>query len=151
VRPELIIEITSPETRSNDLVYKVEIYAEAGVTHYIIVDTRKWKGQERLYLLSYYLTPDGYESGAVDERGWLWLEPVGVWLGIQDNHVQCYDEAGRPIGDYTTIDTARAEAEARVRGEAEARAKAEARAIAAEARLRELEAEIRRLRGEGET
>ncbi len=37
-RPALIIEITSPETRENDLVHKVEHYARAGVAQYVIVD-----------------------------------------------------------------------------------------------------------------
>jgi Uma2 family endonuclease len=141
VRPDVIVEITSPETRSNDLVAKVDIYAIAGVPIYIIVDARIWKGQETLYLIGYRLTPRGYEVLAPDERGWLWVESVGVWLGLRDNQVVCYDAAGQVIGDYTAIDSARAEAEARAKAEAEARAKAEAQ-------LASLEAELRRLRGE---
>ena len=37
-RPALIIEITSPETRENDLERKVEHYAQAGVAQYVIID-----------------------------------------------------------------------------------------------------------------
>jgi Uma2 family endonuclease len=162
VRPDIIVEITSPETRSNDLIAKVEIYALAKVPRYIIVDTRIWDGHETIYLIGYHLTPRGYEVLAPDEVGRFWLEPVGVWLGIRDNRVTCFDAAGEPIGDYPELDAARIEAEARAetaeaRAEtAEARAEtAEARAVAeataraqAEQRLRELEAELRRLRGE---
>lgn len=61
--------------------------------------------------------------------------PARVWLGIQDEALACYDEAGRPLGDY------RAPAAAE-----QARAGAEARATL-EARLRAA-AELRRRRGE---
>jgi Uma2 family endonuclease len=156
VRPEVIIEITSPETRSNDLIAKVENYALARVPLYIIADTRIWNGQETLYLIGYHLTPRGYEALAPDKRGWFWLEAVGVWLGIQDNRIICFDALGNPIGDYTQIDAARAAAEIRAQAAetraqaAETRAQVEAMArTTAEARLRELEAELRRLRGEG--
>lgn len=141
VRPDLIIEITSPETRSNDLIDKVEIYAQAGIPLYIIADTRRWKGQETLYLLGYQLTPHGFEVIAPDQRGWYWIEVIGVWLGLYDNRVTCFDRAGNSIGDYAAIAAARATAETRA-------IESEARAEAAETRMRELEAELRRLRGE---
>jgi colicin import membrane protein len=96
----------------------------------------------------YRLTPDGYVALAPDGRGWISLEPAGIWFGIRDNQIVCYDEAGELIGDYATIDTARTEAENQSVAEAQARAEAEARAAATEARLRALEAELRRLRGE---
>jgi Uma2 family endonuclease len=149
VRPALIIEVTSPETRGIDIINKVEIFALAGVAQYIIVDVRQWKGVDTLYLLGYQLTARGYEVLAPDELGRFWIEPLGVWIGLLDNRVTCFDAAGAPIGDYPEVDTARAEAEARAET-AEARAAAEAQArVQAEARLRKLEAELRRLRGEG--
>jgi Uma2 family endonuclease len=149
VRPALIIEVTSPETRGIDIVNKVEIFAQAGVAQYIIVDVRQWKGVDTLYLLGYQLTPRGYEVLAPDEAGRFWIEPVGIWIGLRDNRVTCFDAAGEPIGDYPEVDAARAEAETRAET-AETRAAAEAEArMQAEARLRELEAEMRRLRGEG--
>jgi hypothetical protein len=72
---------------------------------------------------------------APDERGCLWLEPVGIWMGVRDNQIECYDAASNLIGDYNDIDAARAAAQAR--------------AAASEAHLRDLEVELRRLRGEG--
>jgi Uma2 family endonuclease len=155
VRPAVIIEITSPETRSNDLIDKVEIYAQAGIPLYIIADTRRWKGQETLYLLGYQLTLHGFEVLAPDQRGWYWIEVVGVWLGLHDNRVMCFDLAGNPIGNYAEVEAARTAAETRAAdaetraADAETHAAAEAAARAqAEVRMRELEAELRRLRGE---
>jgi Uma2 family endonuclease len=138
--PVLIIEITSPKTRRLDLKDKVRLYAMAGVEYYLIVDDRKQRGTNIRSLMGYRLGANGYEALAPDERGWLWMEPVGLWLGLQDNQVMCYDEAGSPIDDYIGMAQARAEAEARANTEAQARAEAEAR-------MRELEEELRRLRG----
>jgi Uma2 family endonuclease len=128
VRPDVIVEITSPETRSNDLIDKVAIYAQAGVPLYLIVDTRVWRGQETLYLLGYHLTPRGYEALAPDERGWFWIESVGVWLGLKDTRVVCFDRDGSIIGDYPEIMRSHAELESRVVAETTARMEAELRA-----------------------
>ena len=108
-------------------------------------------------LIGYQLTEAGYVPLAKNERGWLWLEPVGVWLGLRGKNLACYDEAGNLIEDYTRVSQARddeargrAEAEERADDEARRRAEAEECADEAEARIRELEAELRRLRGEGD-
>jgi len=91
-----------------------------------------------------------------DERGWIWLEPVQLWLGLSRDRLgnyerlACFDRTGAEVGDYTAISTALA-AETRARAEAEARATAEAEARAAEAgararaeaRIRELEERLR--------
>jgi Uma2 family endonuclease len=162
VRPALIIEITSPETAPVDRSTKVDEYDQAEVPLYIIVDAVLSRRQPTLRLVGYTRTPTGFQILVPNERGWLWLEPVRLWLGIQDDEIVCYDEDGRPLGDYRALSEAlaaetqarreaeqQAAAEGRARVEAERRAEAEAQArIAAEARLRELEAELRRLRGD---
>ncbi len=148
VRPALIVEVTSPETARLDRVTKLRQYARARVPLYIIVDTARRRRQPVLRLLGYRLEAAGYAPLAPDERGWLWLEPVRCWLGIQENEIVCYDEAGQPLGDYPALAMALA-AEQEARNVAErAQAEAERRAEAAEVRLRELEAEVRRLRGD---
>ena len=92
---------------------------------------------------------------ALDERGWLWLESVNVWLAVNEQDVVCYDGVTEePLGDYTALKgenleaRERAEAE-RQRADAQSqRADAEAQSrMVAEERLRELEAELSRLRG----
>src|SRR5262249_25011621 len=113
VRPALIIEITSPETAGLDRSTKLEEYEVAEVPLYVIVDavTRRQIRTPRLH--GYTLTPDGYQMLPPDERGWLWLEPARTWLGIQDNEIVCYSEAGQPLGDYQALATALAVAEQR--------------------------------------
>jgi Uma2 family endonuclease len=169
VRPELIIEVTSPDTRVNDLKKKVDEYAIVKVPHYVIVDAEEKENRRRITLLSYRLGSQGYEPQELDEVGRAWLEPVGAWLGVRQDprtggdRVALFDSTtGQEIGDYTAISRARVEAEARAHqaearaDEAEARADhAEARAVAeaaaraaAEEQMRLMEAELRLLRGE---
>jgi len=164
VRPALIIEVTSPHTRHLDLYQKVEEYDQAGVPLFIIVDTYTRDGQIAPRMWGYHRTDKGYYMPMVpNERGWLWMAPVGLWIGWNAHQIECYDEAGHPIMDYVHLDAARtiaetramwaeeqaraeaqarADAEVQARIEAQARADAEARASMAEARLRELEAEV---------
>lgn len=130
VRPALIVEVTSPETAPVDRSLKVDEYDMAGVPLYVLVDTVLSRAEPRLRLVGYAQSPNGYQVLAPNERGWLWLAPARTWLGIADNELVCYDEAGRPLGDYRAV--------------AAALATAEQRAEAAEARLRELEAELGR-------
>ncbi|HZW33764.1 MAG TPA: Uma2 family endonuclease [Isosphaeraceae bacterium] len=178
VRPVLIIEVTSPKTRSTDLETKVQQYARAGVLHYVIADAEEGKGKpRRLRLLAYRLEGGIYRAVAPDPRGRVWLEPVGLWLGVTTDKQTGADrlalidpKTGREIGDYTAIsrrlEVAEAEARAAQRREQAAkkreqaarieaaaereRAEAEAQARAhAEELLRQAEAELRRLRGDG--
>ncbi|WP_287158307.1 Uma2 family endonuclease, partial [Chloroflexus sp.] len=150
-RPALIIEITSPETRENDLVRKVEHYARAGVAQYVIVDYLEREEPLRLRLLDYRLVGERYVLHPADEHGRVYLESARLWLGIADNHVVCYNERGEVMGNYTAMmeqaEAAQAqawrEAEARAAAEEQARREAEARA-AAEERARLAEEQARR-------
>lgn len=163
MRPALIIEITSPErfddahraTRENDLERKVEHFERAGVAQYVIVDDVSCGGWERrLRLLDYRLEGGAYRLHPPDATGRVHLVIASLWLGIEGDHVVCYDKRGVPFGDYATVMRRAAEAEERAQREAERAQReavaweAEARArVAAEERLRALEEELRRLRG----
>ena len=143
VRPALMIEITSPETRENDVVWKVAHYARAGVAQYVIVDNIGRRGERQLQLLDYRLVGDTYRLQPSDERGWVYLELADLWVGVEGDHVVCYADDGTAFGDYATVVQQAAEAEARARAaeeqaqrEAAARAEAEARARAAEEQAR---------------
>jgi Uma2 family endonuclease len=150
-RPALIIEITSPETRANDLEIKVDHYARAGVAQYVIVDdARKRRETRRLRLLDYRLEGGTYRLHAPDAAGRVHLAIANLWLGVEGDHVVCYDEQGVAFGDYATVvrqaveaaeqarrEAEAREAEARARQEAEARARQEAEARAAEAQARQ--------------
>ena len=149
-RPTLIIEVTSPETRRIDVTEKVAHYARAGVPCYVIVDSVPRRGQTELQLRGYELVGTTYAPLAPDARGWLWLDAVQVWLGIQDNEVYAYDQDGQQLGDYATVVAqlateyaARVAAEAQAARERETRMAAEAQAEAAEAQAtREREARM---------
>lgn len=141
VRPTILIEIVSPETARHDRKTKVQEYHRAGVPYYILVDFVRERRQERLVLVGYRWAPAGYEPLEHDAAGSLWLGPVRLWLGIDNNEIVCRDEAGQQLGDYAA-QVLRTEAEFQARmAEVQAR-------VATEARLRQLEAELRRLRGD---
>ena len=178
-RPILVVEITSRETRKNDLGIKKEFHHQAQVDYYLIIDARVRLGQRQsAWLTGFRHTPAGYEPIPLDDQGRVWVEPLGLWFQIVDLEVRCIQGAtGRTIDSYLDQAYARIAAEARANLEAEARqlAEAEARAEtvarlaaeaearvaearaeaeaaarrAAEVQLAALQAEIRRLRGEG--
>ena len=172
-KPSLIIEVTAPFTYSVDLETKVAHYAEVGVEWYVIVDIVIRRGMPTKRLLGYQLTEDGYKRFEPNEKGWLWLAPVNLWLGWRDEAIACYDAAGNlvDIGNSRVAESQsrataaeqraddaeqRADAaEQRAGDEAQARAAAEQARAAAEQRAddeardrQQLEAELRRLRGE---
>ncbi|MCI0456807.1 MAG: Uma2 family endonuclease [Gemmataceae bacterium] len=171
VRPVLLMEITSPATRTNDLGIKVQHYHRAEVPFYIIVDARHRRGKRTLKLIGYRWTPARYEPLPLDERGRLLLEPLGVFLGVKGSRVVLYDAAtDEELGDYEAVvksleaevvarqsaqaeaTAQRAEAQAAKRRAAKQRAKAqaaEAQVAELEARLRTLEEQLRQRRADG--
>jgi Uma2 family endonuclease len=169
-RPVLVIEVTSPSTWAQDFNEKVIEYHAAGVPLYAIVDHCLDPSPGRVQVLLHRATPEGYVRVSPDERGWLWLGPVRLWLAGEGTDAVCYNEQGQRIPDFVEVNQARRQADARAeeavraRQEAEARAAEEARARqeaearAAEearagqelaARLQQVEAELRRARGKG--
>jgi hypothetical protein len=90
-------------------------------------------------LAGYRLQGDEYVPIVSGERGWLWSEVLGVWLGVSDapflgwryRWLRFYREDGSLVP--TNAELAEAERQ---------------RAEQAERRLAELEAELKRLRGE---
>jgi hypothetical protein len=147
VRPSLLIEVVSPNTRETDVVTKVKHYFRAKVPVYVIVDRETEEGPLRL--IGYLRGSRRYLPMPADDDGRLWLDAVGLSIGIKDNRVVCYrPDSDEPIGDYTAVSQALVEVRERAAA-AKARADAEqARADAAEARMKEMEAELARLRQE---
>lgn len=136
----LIVEVTSPlpESRKNDVVFKRDFYYQLGVMFYAIVDRQERRGVKKVSVLVYGRGASEYEELPRNEQGRIWLEPVGVWLGVEGNRAMCYRRDGTAIPDLAEIATA-----AEKRAEA-----ADARAADLEKRLRDMEAELRRSRGE---
>lgn len=151
-RPSLIIEITSPKTRQLDFEDKYLQYEQVGVPFYAIIDLKRSKHKVERTLYGYRLTPEGYIPAPLNERGWLWLDPVGGWLAVVGQTIACYDKDGNLIQEYAALAKAKRSADKRAATErararaAEARASQEAQArAAAEARAAELEERVRRL------
>jgi Uma2 family endonuclease len=161
--PVLVVEVTSPETRVNDVGVMVDYYFRAGVPLYLIADARKVRGgKRRLELIGYRAGRDRYRRWKPDRQCRLVVEPLGLSIGaVPDPNIgarlACFDgETGQEIGNYTEVCRALDEADARAREadararEADARAEAEAEARRAmERRLDQMQDELRRLRGEG--
>jgi hypothetical protein len=168
-RPLLVIEVTSPSTRKNDLTVKVQHYYRAGVPFYAIVDADEESERRPITVLGYRWTPEGYVFVPPDEQGRVWLEPVGLWLAGEQGHAVCYDAQGARILDIAERDRlgqqamarseelgtlmeeavrAHHEADARAAAEAQARQAAEAQLADFAARLQAMEEELRRLRGQ---
>ena len=82
-RPSLVVKVTSTGTRQNDVMTKPDFYHRAKVPLYVIADVREEdEDTRRLELIGYRYAPAGYERIAPDAWGWIWLEPVGLWLGV---------------------------------------------------------------------
>ncbi len=145
-----LIELVSPHTRSTDVEGKTREYHRVKVPLFVMVDQEQKNGPRTLRVFRY--APAEY----IEERPErVLLEPLGIWLGLKDNRVICYDAGtGEEVGDYTQVQQAREAAELLAREQSQARTAAEQLAreqgqarAAAEQRIRELEAELRQARG----
>ena len=149
-RPVLVVEVTSPKTRINDVGIKVDYYHRAGVPLYVIADVSVEGDDDRqIELMGYEHTPRRYKRIKPDKHGRIWLAPVRLWLGLTRDRLggfvrlACFDpDTGEELGDYTAISQALAASEHR-RAEVEARAEAELRHAQAEARARAKAEELR--------
>jgi len=175
-QPALVVEITSENTRKNDMGIKVTYYHRAKVPLYLIADVTRPNGKRHLTLIGYRYKPEGYDLIEPDARGRIYLDPVRLSVGvIRDRRagyqrLACFDPKTRErIKDYAElveeIDKIRkqtqayereaaAHIQARIEAEAQAQAEARARAdiqarIDAEAQIRVLEAELEQFRHQG--
>jgi colicin import membrane protein len=147
-QPALVVEVTSPDTRSHGVGPKVEYYHRARVPLYVIADVEENEQERHVELIGYH--PDtGEELGDYTAQA----EQLAELKARAEADRQARAEAEARAQSEAQ---SRAEAEARARSEAQSRAEAEARAHAeaaaradAETRLRELQAELERLRRGG--
>jgi hypothetical protein len=93
----LTLEVSSGDTRRNDLVLKPDLYYRAKVPLYVIIDRRAGRSRNELRLLAYRAARGGYVPLAPDEHGRIWLEPLEMWLGIEKDRAICYDKDGNRI------------------------------------------------------
>lgn len=149
VRPRMIVEVTSDSTRKNDLGIKREYYHRLGIPYYIIADADDDAPGRPIRLIGLRYAPEDYVEMQPNDKGWLWLEPLGIWLGVGAGRLVCYDKDGKEIGDYTKVCLAyEAELAAREKQATNAEQRAAAadeRVKAMERQLRDLEATLQRL------
>lgn len=91
VFPRLIFEVVSPDYRKADRVTKVRHYARAGVQEYVILDRRKQRKVVLEEVLGYTLVEGQYEPLLPDEDGRIYLQTIGVSLGLEDGKVVMID------------------------------------------------------------
>jgi hypothetical protein len=115
--PDVIIEITSPSTKSKDTEDNLLLYSK-------VFRTREyyWYDEASGELAGYRLQGDEYVPIVPSERGWLWSEVLGVWLGVSDapflgwryRWLRFYREDGSlvPTGEERKPATRQAEANA---------------------------------------
>ena len=132
-RPVLVVEVTSPKTRQNDIGPKFEFYQQARVPLYLIANASGRGRKRRLQLMGYRYTRRGYQPIKPDAQGRIVLEPLRLAVGITRDRrggydrLVCFDlETGEELGDYTAVVEALAAAQAEARAQAE-RANAEAK------------------------
>jgi colicin import membrane protein len=130
------IELVSPHTRKTDVVDKPPEYHRAKVPLFVLIDQKLEDGPRELRVFRY--APEAYKEERPER---VLIAELGLWIGLKENRVVCYDAASdEEIGDYTQVRRAREAAE-------QARQAAEQARQVAEQRLHELEAELRRRTG----
>ena len=144
-RPLLVIEVTSPNagTRDTDLVVKRDLYHRCKVPFYAIVDRQAGEERNEVRILGYRRTAAQYVPVPADARGRVWLTPVRLWLGVENDRAVCYDAKGKRI---PPPNERASEAEAKAATEAQTRIRAEREKSLLQKRVKELEAQLRKRR-----
>ncbi|MEN3001012.1 MAG: Uma2 family endonuclease [Armatimonadota bacterium] len=75
--PDLVIELISPRTAKKDKEENLRLYAEV-----LRVQEYFWYDQDVVELRGYRLVAGRYEGIEPNERGWLWSEVLGAYLGV---------------------------------------------------------------------
>jgi Uma2 family endonuclease len=74
--PDVVIELLSPTTEQGDLTTKLEIYRQKfHLTEYFCIAPQC----ERI--IGWKHTGDAMEQLRLDERGWMWSDYFGLWIG----------------------------------------------------------------------
>ena len=77
--PDAIVELMSPSTAKQDTGKKKDLYEQTFKTRdYFVYDPFDKHSLQGWYLSSNLC----YEEIVPDDRGWLWCESLGLWLGI---------------------------------------------------------------------
>ncbi len=123
---ELVVEITSPNTRHLDveksMLNKAElarlqrdqrknpktrskfyVYEQVGIPIYVIIDNARRKLGAPPPIIVYILTPDGYERLWPNEDGLVWIAILRVFIGTSGTEVSWFDENCQEIGNFRDL------------------------------------------------
>ena len=149
--PDVVFEVTSRSTRSEDLRTKHELYARLGVAEYFLFDPLGEYLQPPLQ--GHRLTQGHYRMLSPAEDGSLWSAVLELELHPRGESLRLFDPESQrwlPTPQAETVARRAAElraatAEARMVAEADARQVAETRTAAVEAELARLRAQLDKL------
>jgi hypothetical protein len=102
-RALLVAEITSPDTRDNDLRIKRGFYQRAGVPIYVIVDRQAGDTGAEVELLVLRLGKGGYEPMPANEQGQVRIPQLRLSIGIEDEQVWLYQRSGERIEEMPRL------------------------------------------------
>ena len=90
--PNVIVEVLSESTADTDKTTKKKIYQDTFRTpDYFLFDP------ENLELAGFHLVDGKYEELEPNERGHLWSQQLGLYLGIHDNFVRLFTPEGKLV------------------------------------------------------
>jgi len=147
--PDVIVELLSHSTAEEDKTVKKTLYERTFRTSEYF-----WYDPDTQEPVGWRLGPNGYAPIEPNERGWLWSERLGLWLGRWEGEylrettvwLRFYDADGQVV--MTFAEAAQQQAEAAQQQAEAAQQQAEAaqqRAEQAEAELARLQARLREL------
>ncbi len=70
---------------------KVDLYHRCKVQFYAVVDRHSGATRNELRLLGYRAIQARFVPVPLDARGWLWVEPMRLWLAVEKDRAICYD------------------------------------------------------------
>ncbi|MBD2627667.1 Uma2 family endonuclease [Trichormus variabilis] len=90
--PNFILEILSPSTANTDREYKKELYQNTFRTPDYF-----WFDPYTLEFAGFYLTNGKYQPLELNEKGHLWSEQLGLYLGIYQGLLRYFTPAGELV------------------------------------------------------
>lgn len=147
LKPLVLFEVTSPETRHIDFGAKFDEYLEVGVPVYVVLDLAAPNGEPRV--IGFQLAGDRYREMPHDDRLGLYVPALELWFRLEDGWLIVADANGQDLPDSRqlglSLDAATAEVSAvKQRAEAE-KQRAEAEKQRADSAQQQLEAMAREL------
>lgn len=135
--PNVIVEILSPKTAKTDRGLKKQIYQDTFRTPDYF-----WFDPESLEFQGFHRVDERYQELSPNDRGWLWSEQLGLWLGVYESRLRFFTEEGQLIpSPEETAERERQRAERerqRAEGERQLKEQEQQRAERLAQRLREL-------------